>query len=131
VTGIVEFQPAPGADGGEATRMTCEVEHAIGLGPLGLALDRIRQSGMRANMRTLMVNPNPLMCSEAPNTRDQCGDRRRSRLKFVDSPRHTGYVDSGALVKYLGKVARDMGWRTEGQPPPTRSLRAVKEGSAA
>lgn len=44
-------------------------------------------------------------------------------LKFVDSPRHTGYVDSGAFVKYLGKVAGEMGWRTEGRPPSVRSLR--------
>ncbi|QUC61743.1 NAD(P)-binding domain-containing protein [Streptomyces sp. A2-16] len=44
-------------------------------------------------------------------------------LTFVDSPRHVGYVDGGAVVKYLRKVARDMGWRTEGQPPPVRSPR--------
>ncbi|MEV6336091.1 NAD(P)/FAD-dependent oxidoreductase [Nocardia vinacea] len=40
-----------------------------------------------------------------------------SGLKFVDSPRHTGYVDSGAFVKYLAKVASRMGWRTQGQAP--------------
>nr|WP_210571319.1 NAD(P)-binding domain-containing protein [Streptomyces sp. GESEQ-4] len=40
-------------------------------------------------------------------------------LKFVASPRHTGYVDSGAFVKYLGKTAAAMGWRTEGRPPQT------------
>ncbi|MFC8433280.1 flavin-containing monooxygenase [Streptomyces sp. NPDC057253] len=38
-------------------------------------------------------------------------------LKFVDSPRHTGYVHSDAFVKYLGKVASGMGWRAEGRPP--------------
>jgi hypothetical protein len=47
-------------------------------------------------------------------------------LKFVASPRHTGYVDSGAFVKYLGKVAGEMGWRTEGQPPPVRSPRRAE-----
>ncbi|MEH0524592.1 NAD(P)/FAD-dependent oxidoreductase [Streptomyces stelliscabiei] len=35
-------------------------------------------------------------------------------LRFVDSPRHTGYVHSDAFVKYLGKVAEEMGWRTAG-----------------
>ncbi|MEU6904175.1 NAD(P)-binding domain-containing protein [Streptomyces coeruleorubidus] len=44
-------------------------------------------------------------------------------LKFVDSPRHKGYVDSGAFVKYLGKVAAMMGWRTEGRPPRVTSVR--------
>jgi cation diffusion facilitator CzcD-associated flavoprotein CzcO len=44
-------------------------------------------------------------------------------LKFVDSPRHKGYVDSGAFVKYLGKVAATMGWRTEGRPPRVTSVR--------
>lgn len=47
-------------------------------------------------------------------------------LKLVDSPRHTGYVDSGAFVKYLGKVAGEMGWRTEGRPPSVRSLRPAE-----
>ena len=41
-------------------------------------------------------------------------------LKFVDSPRHTGYVDSGAFAKYLAKVAARMGWRTHGLAPSTR-----------
>lgn len=39
-------------------------------------------------------------------------------LKFVASPRHTGYVNSHTFVKYLGKVAAEMGWRTKGNPPP-------------
>lgn len=50
-------------------------------------------------------------------------------LKFVDSPRHTGYVDSVAFTKYLAKVARAMGWRTEGAAPApaaTRAMAAVK-----
>ena len=51
-------------------------------------------------------------------------------LKFVASPRHTGYVDSGAFVKYLGKVARQMGWRTEGQAPPLRSATHRVEATA-
>ncbi|MFF4551297.1 flavin-containing monooxygenase [Streptomyces sp. NPDC001406] len=44
-------------------------------------------------------------------------------LKFVDSPRHTGYVHSDAFVKYLGKVAEGMGWRTAGLPHRATSLR--------
>ncbi|MER6133877.1 NAD(P)/FAD-dependent oxidoreductase [Streptomyces sp. NPDC001815] len=44
-------------------------------------------------------------------------------LKFVDSPRHTGYVHSEAFVKYLNKVASGMGWRTAGRPPRTASVR--------
>ncbi|MFJ4671539.1 flavin-containing monooxygenase [Kitasatospora purpeofusca] len=50
-------------------------------------------------------------------------------LKFVDSPRHKGYVDSVALVKYLRKLISSMGWRAEGNPPPVTSaarLTAVK-----
>lgn len=46
-------------------------------------------------------------------------------LKFVDSPRHTGYVDSAAFVKYLGKVAARMGWRTEGLAPSTRPVESL------
>ncbi|MPY56572.1 NAD(P)/FAD-dependent oxidoreductase [Streptomyces spongiae] len=42
-------------------------------------------------------------------------------LKFVDSPRHTGYVHSEAIVKYLDKVAAQMGWRTQGRPPRVTS----------
>ncbi|MGN9761966.1 flavin-containing monooxygenase [Streptomyces sp. SD31] len=44
-------------------------------------------------------------------------------LRFVDSPRHTGYVHSEAFVKYLGTVAEGMGWRTSGLPPRATSLR--------
>jgi hypothetical protein len=44
-------------------------------------------------------------------------------LRFVDSPRHTGYVHSDAFVKYLGKVAASLGWRTEGRPPRVTSVR--------
>ncbi|WP_202918927.1 hypothetical protein [Saccharothrix deserti] len=40
-----------------------------------------------------------------------------SGLKFVASPRHTGYVDSGAYRKYVTKVAKAMNWPTEGRPP--------------
>jgi hypothetical protein len=38
-------------------------------------------------------------------------------LKFVASPRHTGYVDSGAYLKYVTKLAKEMGWPTEGRAP--------------
>ncbi|MFI0776396.1 flavin-containing monooxygenase [Streptomyces sp. NPDC021212] len=44
-------------------------------------------------------------------------------LRFVDSPRHTGYVHSEAIVKYLAKVAAEMGWRAEGRPPRVTSVR--------
>jgi len=43
-------------------------------------------------------------------------------LKFVDSARHTGYVESGAFVKYLTKVATRMNWRTKGNPPTAVSV---------
>ena len=46
-------------------------------------------------------------------------------LKFVDSPRHTGYVDSAAFVKYLGKVAKRMGWRTEGLAPSEQPVKPL------
>ena len=49
-------------------------------------------------------------------------------LKFVDSPRHTGYVDSVAFTKYLAKVARAMGWRTEGAAPAPAATRAMAAG---
>ncbi|MFF4503156.1 flavin-containing monooxygenase [Streptomyces sp. NPDC001401] len=67
-----------------------------------------------------------------PNAKRFAGMIRTDRpdltggLKFVDSPRHTGYVDSGAYVKHLAKVAAEMGWRTEGLPPRVRSLRGVE-----
>ncbi|MCP2245961.1 flavin-containing monooxygenase [Lentzea aerocolonigenes] len=44
-------------------------------------------------------------------------------LKFVDSPRHTGYVDSGAYLKHVTKLAREMGWPTEGRPPAPAAFR--------
>ncbi len=44
-------------------------------------------------------------------------------LKFVSSPRHTGYVDSGAYLKYVTKLARRMGWPTEGRGPVPAALR--------
>lgn len=46
-------------------------------------------------------------------------------LRFVASARHTGYVDSGSFVKYLAKLAAEMGWRTEGAPPVS-SARGVE-----
>ncbi|MEV6174129.1 SRPBCC family protein [Streptomyces sp. NPDC051954] len=69
VTSIFEFEPVRSAEGKEATRMTYKVEYAIGLGPLGLLLDRIQQPGMRANMRTSMTNLNTLIRSETLGSR--------------------------------------------------------------
>jgi hypothetical protein len=40
----------------------------------------------------------------------------RAGLKFVSSPRHTGYVDSGAYLGHVKKIAAELGWRTEGKP---------------
>lgn len=64
VTSVFEFEPTRNADGREATRMTYRVEYAIGLGPVGLLLDRIQRPGMRANMRTSMAGLNTLIRSE-------------------------------------------------------------------
>ena len=69
VTSVFEFEPTRSADGREATRMTYRVEYVIGLGPIGLLLDRIQQPGMRANLRASMANLNTLIRSEALNTR--------------------------------------------------------------
>ncbi|WP_416957671.1 SRPBCC family protein [Streptomyces sp. Agncl-13] len=69
VTSVFEFEPTRGPDGREATRMTYRVEYVIGLGPIGLLLDRIQQPGMRANMRASMADLNTLIRSEALNTR--------------------------------------------------------------
>ncbi|MDH6213476.1 SRPBCC family protein [Streptomyces pseudovenezuelae] len=69
VTSIFEFEPVRSADGREVTRMTYKVEYVIGLGPLGLLLDRIQQPGMRANMRTSMANLNTLIRSETLSVR--------------------------------------------------------------
>lgn len=69
VTSIFEFAPVRSAEGREATQMTYKVEYVIGLGPVGLLLDRIQQPGMRANMRTSMANLNVLIRSETLDTR--------------------------------------------------------------
>jgi hypothetical protein len=45
------------------------VEYAIGLGPVGLLLDRIQRTGMRANMRTSMAGLNTLIRSETMGVR--------------------------------------------------------------
>ena len=64
----------------------------------------------------------------ARNTRraDEFAARIRSErpdlsngLKFDSSPRHIGYVDSDAYVKYIRKVAREQGWPL--QSPATRT----------
>jgi flavin-binding monooxygenase-like protein len=47
-------------------------------------------------------------------------------LRFVASPRHAGYVHSSAFVKYLAKVAAEMGWRTAGDPPRLTSARRME-----
>lgn len=49
--------------------MTYRVEYVIGLGPVGLLLDRIQGPGMRANMRTSMANLNTLIRSETLTVR--------------------------------------------------------------
>ena len=64
VTSVFEFEPTRNADGREATRMTYRVQYTIGLGPVGLLLDRIQRPGMRANMRTSMAGLNTLIRSE-------------------------------------------------------------------
>ena len=64
VTSVFEFEPTRNADGREATRMTYRVEYVIGLGPVGLLLDRIQRPGMRADMRTSMAGLNTLIRSE-------------------------------------------------------------------
>ncbi|MEV0478889.1 SRPBCC family protein [Streptomyces prunicolor] len=64
VTSIFEFELTRSADGREATRMTYRVEYVIGLGPVGLLLDRIQRPGMRADMRTSMAGLNTLIRSE-------------------------------------------------------------------
>lgn len=64
VTSVFAFEPTRNADGREATRMTYRVEYVIGLGPVGLLLDRIQRPGMRANMRTSMAGLNTLIRSE-------------------------------------------------------------------
>ena len=38
-------------------------------------------------------------------------------LKFVASPRHQGYVHAPAFRRYLVKLAKQLGWRSEGLPP--------------
>lgn len=38
-------------------------------------------------------------------------------LSFVASPRHQGYVHAQAFRRYLVKVAKQLGWRSEGLPP--------------
>ncbi|MFF3850192.1 SRPBCC family protein [Streptomyces sp. NPDC002328] len=68
VTNIFEFRPVQSADGREATEMLYQVEYTIGLGPLGLLLDSVQQSSMRAGMRTSMDNLSTLLRSEASRT---------------------------------------------------------------
>jgi ligand-binding SRPBCC domain-containing protein len=68
LTNVFEFQPVKGPDGQDATEMTYQVEYTMGLGPLGLLLDRIQQPAMRAGMRTSMANLDTLIRSENSTT---------------------------------------------------------------
>lgn len=45
-------------------------------------------------------------------------------LRFVASPRHQGYVHAPAFRRYAVKVAKQLGWRTEGLPPGLAAKRA-------
>ncbi|WP_174435867.1 flavin-containing monooxygenase [Demequina aurantiaca] len=47
-------------------------------------------------------------------------------IKFVDSPRHTGYVDGVAITKYMRKLSRRMGWDFPeiGDEPPASQVEA-------
>ena len=38
-------------------------------------------------------------------------------LRFDRSPRHRGYVDSDAYVRYIERVAHQLGWTLSGRPP--------------
>ena len=38
-------------------------------------------------------------------------------LSFVASPRHDGYVHAPAFRRYAVKIAKQLGWRSEGLPP--------------
>jgi cation diffusion facilitator CzcD-associated flavoprotein CzcO len=38
-------------------------------------------------------------------------------LRFVASPRHQGYVHAPEFKRYLRKIAKQLGWRSEGLPP--------------
>ena len=38
-------------------------------------------------------------------------------LRFVSSPRHQGYVHAPQFKRYLLKIAKQLGWRSEGRPP--------------
>jgi hypothetical protein len=38
-------------------------------------------------------------------------------LRFVASPRHQGYVHAPEFKRYLLKLAKQLGWRSEGRPP--------------
>jgi ligand-binding SRPBCC domain-containing protein len=72
LTNIFEFRPvksqSPDNGGQDATEMTYRVEYTMGLGPLGLLLDRVQQPAMRVGMRTSMANLGTLIRSENSTT---------------------------------------------------------------
>ncbi len=52
-------------------------------------------------------------------------------LRFDASPRHRGYVDSDAYVKYVTRLARRLGWPLEGRTPDAATGRARSRAEAA
>ncbi|KIC60119.1 flavin-containing monooxygenase [Microbacterium hominis] len=52
-------------------------------------------------------------------------------LHFDSSPRHRGYVDADAYVKYVKKLARRLGWALAGQAPDAASRRTVRAAEVA
>ena len=50
-------------------------------------------------------------------------------LRFVSSPRHEGYVHAPSFKRYLVKLARQLGWRSEGLPPLLASAQSVDESA--
>ncbi|MEY9838176.1 SRPBCC family protein [Streptacidiphilus sp. EB103A] len=66
VTNVFAFEPVVLADGGEGTAMTYLVRYRIGLGPIGALVHRVVSPGLRADMRTSMVNLSDLILAEGP-----------------------------------------------------------------
>ena len=58
-------------------------------------------------------------------------------LRFVGSPRHQGYVHAPQFRRYLVKLAKQLGWRSEGLPPrpvtrqPAEAVTSTLEGVAS
>jgi uncharacterized protein YndB with AHSA1/START domain len=66
VTNVFTFEPVVLADGAEGTAMTYLVRYRIGLGPIGALVHRVVSPGLRADMRTSMVNLSDLILAEGP-----------------------------------------------------------------